>query len=281
MPRKQKTLMLFSLSVLFFFSPIVLATPDPSTISQRAGIIEKLGDHIDLDLIFSDDSGKTGTLRAILDPSKPTILAPVYYECPRLCTLTQEGLLKSINKLELDLGKDYQIISVSFNYKESSNLAAERSKAYRNGLNDKISPSSSSWKFLVGEKEQVEGLMTQIGFNYEFDQGEYMHAAGLVIISPSGLISRYLFGIEFPENDLKLALIEAGEGKVGSFFSKAMMFCFRYDHLKGQYTFAIWNLIRVVSIAFVIVLAGILGYLRVKEGRLQRVEGSEAVKSEE
>ncbi|HMO16907.1 MAG TPA: SCO family protein [Oligoflexia bacterium] len=265
-------LRIFALALITLILPeSTFATTDSSSIPQQAGIIQKLGDHIDLNLVFSDETGTKAPLKTLLDPSMPTVIAPVYYECPRLCTLTQEGLLSSIKKLDLLLGKEYQIISVSFNDRETSKLANERSKVYREALKSNNRGDPERWKFLVGDKEPVRSLMNQIGFNYEYDQGEYMHSAGLIIVSPDGLISRYLFGIEFPEHDLKLAIIEAGDGKVGSFFSKAMMFCFRYDHLQGKYTLAIWNLIRVVSIPFVILLAGILVGFRVRGGRIGKI----------
>jgi protein SCO1/2 len=254
------------ISLLFLLSiKTVYATDKPAQIPQKAGIIERSGNYIDLTLMFTDDMGKETNLQEIFDKDLPIIIAPVYFECPRLCTLTQEGLLKGIKSLELILGKDYQVLSVSFNHLEDSNKASERAKAYRKALasNEQIDPSK--WKFLVGTKENVETLMTQIGFNYEYDQGEYMHAAGIIVLGPDGLISRYLYGIEFRPRDLKLALIEASEGKIGSFMNQALMFCFRYDHILGQYTLAVWNIIRVLCVFFMIVLVGFLIQLRVKE----------------
>lgn len=241
------------------------AIENPSEIEQKAGIIERTGNHISLDIELTDQDGRTDTLRNFISLNTPLIIAPVYYECPRLCTLTQEGLLKSILTSDLKLGTDYQVFSVSFNHHESSNQAKERSKAYHSSLSNRPDLDPSFWKFMVGEKEHVEKLMQEIGFHYEYDKGEYMHAAGIIMLNTDGLIARYLYGIEFPNRDFKLGLSETKEGKLGSFLNQALMFCFRYDHIKGQYTIAIWNIIRVVASIFAIIFIGFLINLRVKE----------------
>jgi protein SCO1/2 len=266
------TLAIFSITLSlspFTLNGLAFALPQNETnqLAQRAGIIEKLGNYISLDSTFTDDEGNTKDLSKRLKENLPTIIAPVYFECPRLCTLTQEGLLKAINQSSLTLGVDFQVLSVSFNHKETSIQAKERADVYHESIEEKEGLKASEWKFLVGEQNQVETLMKEIGFNYEYDQGEYMHAAGLIVIGPNGLISRYLYGIEFPKRDFELAIIEASEGKVGSFIDRALMFCFRYDHIQGQYTLAIWNIIRIVSVAFAIIMAGVLVLMRVKELR--------------
>lgn len=262
----------FSLSS-FSSNGLAFALPQNETnqLAQRAGIIEKLGNYISLNSTFTDNEGKTLDLSKRLKENIPTIIAPVYFECPRLCTLTQDGLLKAINKSSLRLGVDFQVLSVSFNHKETSIQARERSEVYHESLEKKEGLIASEWKFLVGNQSEIETLMKEIGFNYEYDQGEYMHAAGLIVIGPNGLISRYLYGIEFPKRDFELALIEASEGKVGSFINRALMFCFRYDHIQGQYTLAIWNIIRVVSVAFAIIMAGVLILMRVREVRKMKM----------
>jgi protein SCO1 len=238
---------------------------DPSDIAQRAGIIERLGNHVSLDIELTDESGERRTLKEFIDGDMPVVIAPVYFECPRLCTLTQEGLLKAVLGSDLKLGNDYQIFSVSFNHLENSGQAKERSRAYHKSLVDKDGITPESWKFMVGSEEHVGKLMREIGFNYEYDEGEYMHAAGLILINPDGLITRYLYGIEFRPRDFKLGILETSEGKIGSFMSQALMFCFRYDHIKGQYTLAIWNIIRFFCVLFVVILIGFLVKLRVKE----------------
>ncbi len=242
-----------------------LALENPDEISQRAGIIERSGNYVSLDIELTDETGRRDTLGNFIEPGKPFIIAPVYFECPRLCTLTQEGLLKTILNSELKLGRDYQVFSISFNHLENSGQAKERSEAYQNSLDRQEGIDPQSWKFMVGTKENVEKLMDEIGFKYEYDKGEYMHAAGIIMLNSDGLIARYLYGIEFNPRDFKLGLLETAEGKLGSFLNQALMFCFRYDHIKGQYTLAIWNIIRILSTAFVIILIGFLIHLRVKE----------------
>lgn len=259
-------LLLFILSSVINLLPTpVFGIEDPSDISQRAGIIERSGNYVDLDIELVDEEGKKLTLRQMLEEKKPLIIAPVYFECPRLCTLTQEGLLKTILESDLKIGHDYTVASISFNHKETAEQAKERSKAYRNSLIERDDLQPSGWKFMVGDEGNIQKLMKEIGFGYEYDNGEYMHAAGIIMISPEGLIARYLYGIEFKKRDFRLGLVETAEGKIGSFINQAMMFCFRYDHLTGQYTLAIWNIIRIICVLFVIILIGFLSYMRVKE----------------
>ena len=248
------------------------ATSEPEKVPQKAGIIEHLETKIDLDLKFEKDDGTLISLADFFNKGKPVIIAPVYFECPRLCTLTQSGLLNSILESDLRMGSDYTVLSVSFNDKETSKQSSSRAAVYREKFpkeNKNIDPSS--WTFLTGSKQSVEKLMEQLGFKYEYDQGEYMHAAGIIFLTPDGRISRYLYGIEHRPNDFKLALVEAGQGKIGSYMHQALMFCFRYDHIKGQYTLAIWEIIRIVSSIIAVIVIAYFVYLRIKEKKINKL----------
>lgn len=246
---------------------IAQALSDPSNIEQRAGITEHLGEFIDPELEFTDETGRKLKFKDLYTLEKPIVIAPVYFECPRLCNFTQAGLLKTINKVRSTLNSDYVVLSVSFNSKEKFELAAKRAEKYREQIESKEETVKKGWKFLVGEEAEIHKLLNQIGFRYEFDQGEYMHAAGLIFLSPEGKIVRYLYGIEFQPRDFDLAISEAGVGKIGSVVRQALIFCFRYDHIKGQYTLAIWSIIRLVSIVFLIIIIAYLIGLRIKEKR--------------
>jgi protein SCO1/2 len=247
-------------------STLAFAISDPTNIDQKAGITEHLGEVIDPNIEFIDEESQSVSIGKLLSSGLPLVIAPVYFECPRLCNFTQAGLLKTINKIRSVPNKDYIVLSISFNSKEKAELAKNRSDKYREQIENKTDEEKKGWKFLVGNDENIQRLLNQIGFKYEFDQGEFMHSAGLIFVSPKGKIVRYLYGIEFPSRDFDLAVSEASEGRVGeSLLNKAIIFCFRYDHLKGQYTFAIWRLIQVVSIAFVIVLFLTLIGFKLKE----------------
>ncbi len=251
---------------LFLTQPqLANATSDPGKDLQKAGIVERLSEKIDLSLVFEKDDGSKVPLGDLFTDNKPVIIAPVYFECPRLCTLTQTGLLETIANSELIIGEDYKVLSISFNDRETSKQSSKRAAVYREKFPENLKKYSDSWSFLTGEKASTEKLMKELGFKYEYDQGEFMHAAGIIIITPEGQISRYLYGIEYPARDFKLALVEAGQGKIGSFMNQALMFCFRYDHIKGQYSLAIWQIIRIVcSVIAIIILLCVFG-LKIKE----------------
>lgn len=257
---------IFIFIISFIFYPTKsFSTPDAKSVPQKAGIIERLGEQIDLNTSFENDDGQIIKLSDFFDGKKPVIIAPVYYECPRLCSLTQEGLLKSINQSDLIISKDYRVLSISFNDKETSKQSSKRAKAYRDQFSDNLKNMTYGWSFLTGNKTSTEALMTQVGFKYEYDQGEFMHAAGIIFVTPNGKISRYLYGVEYSQKDFKLALVEAAEGKIGSFMNQALMYCFRYDHIKGQYTLAIWKIIRIVCSIFVVIILSFVILLKVKE----------------
>lgn len=259
---KSLFLLLFSL-----IPNITQAINDPKLIEQKAGINERLNESISLETEFTDDSGRTLPLGHFFNQNKPIIIAPVYFECPKLCTLTQDGLLKSISDSDLEIGKDYTVLSVSFNHKETTKQSSARASVYRDRFPDKLKNGANSWVFLTGNQESTEKLMTEVGFKYEYDNGEFMHAAGIIILTPSGKISRYLYGIAYSTRDFKLSLLEAAQGKIGNFMNQALMFCFSYDHIQGQYTLAIWKIIRIVCTLFVLVLLGYIVRLKFNESK--------------
>ena len=257
----------FIIILLFLSSSLAFAITDPKLVEQKAGIVERLNEDISLKLEFEQDNGETVELKKFFNQNKPVIIAPVYFECPKLCTLTQDGLLKSVSNSDLLIGKDYIVLSISFNHLESSKQSSKRASVYRDRFPQQLKANSDSWVFLTGKQASTEKLMTELGFKYEYDQGEYMHAAGVVFLTPGGKISRYLYGIEYSSRDFKLGLIEAAQGKIGSFMNQALMYCFSYDHIKGQYTLAIWKIIRIVCTIFVLFLLGYIVRLKIKESK--------------
>ena len=255
------------------------ATERADLVPAQADIKERLGERIDLELQFKDEEGRDIKLADLLQPNRPLILAPVYYECPQLCNLTQTGLVQAVNKLKLKLGEDFSIASVSFNPKEKTAFAAEKAKKYRSlirCLAPNSSPESSeddrclapnAWSFLTGEAKAINLLMKQIGFGYVPDGSDFIHAAVLLVITPEGKLSRYLYGVNYPVSDVRLALVEASKGRIGTLMDRALLFCFRYDHIQGKYTLSILKVVRVVCLAFFFALITCLLWLRMKEKR--------------
>jgi len=242
------------------------ATEKPDQVPNEANIIEHLNEKVDTDLLFTNQEGVSKPLKDFFLDDKPVIIAPVYFECPRLCTLTQQGMVDVLNKLKLEMGNDFKMLSVSFNHKEKPEQASDKFKVYSKLLAEQHT-AKGGWDFLIGDEASVIKLMQQIGFSYKEDKGEFIHSAGFIILTPKGKISRYFYGIQFEANALRFALVEAVAGKIGNSFDKVLLYCFRFDPTKGKYSLAIWNITRVVCIAFVIFLASSLIYLRMKESK--------------
>jgi protein SCO1/2 len=255
----------FVLIFFVFFTFNADATENSDAVTQDALIIEHLGQKLDLSsTVYTEDGEKK--LSDFVGTEKPLILAPVYYECPRLCNLSQTGLYEAINALKLKLGKDYNVLSVSFNHKDTVESSKKSSAVYRSKLNKDLEPSA--WKFAVTDQATIQKIMNQIGFSFKEDKGEFIHSAGLVIITPEGVISRYFYGIQFAPDQLRLALVEAANGRIGDSFDRVMMYCFRYDSTKGQYTLAVWNITRAICSIFAVALIACLVQLRRREKNL-------------
>ena len=249
MAKSFKSLLIFAILGLIFLVPIDVAwsVEKPEAIPQTTETIENLGEFIDLNLSFTKQDGELAKLSEIAPLRRPYIIAPVYYRCPRLCSLTLNFMLDTIKEMDLELGKDYSIITTSFNPKEGPELASNKAHAYYESA-EPLEANEKSWPFLTGTPENTTKLMQEIGFSYEQDGEDFSHASVLVVLSPEGKITRYFYGFPIKPQDLKLALVEASEGIIGSTFDKVLLYCFRYDHTKGQYTFAVMNLVRVVGL---------------------------------
>lgn len=244
------------------------ATERPADVPQQAAIVEHLDTTIDLSLEFTRQDGKKIRLSELFIDQRPLILAPVYYECPRLCTLTQEGIVKALSGVDLRLGTDYKVVSLSFNHRESSELAAKRRTRYASLLKENgISEDGDGWDFLVGSEENIRELMKEIGFSFEKDQGEFIHAAMFLVLTPEGKISRYFYGVNYPAHEIRFALVDAARGKIGNTLDQVMLFCFRFDPSKGKYTLAVWNLTRAFCLSGLAVLVIFLIRMRLQEKR--------------
>ncbi len=241
----------------------VHAIERPSTLAEKAGIVERLNQTLDLDLVFKNSKGEALTLRDLLADGRPLIIAPVYYECPRLCTLTQQGLLEAVNAVDLGLGKDFRVASISFNSAEKPEQAVPKAKKYRSLLDPRH--EKNAWSFLVGSPSSTEKVMKELGFKYAKDGDEFAHAAALMVVTPGGILSRYFYGVKYADKDLRFALIEASQGRIGSTVDRILMFCFRFDHIQGRYTVSIWKVTRIFCTLFAGLLLASLIIMRIRE----------------
>lgn len=246
-----------TLIMFFLLSQYALATTQPEKVEQQATIRQNLDHQVDLSLEFRSQNWEQKKLADFLLDNRPTIIAPVYYNCPRLCSLTLEGLSKVINKLDLKLNSDYKILAITINPEETPESAKKKSEKFYADL--KIPDQEKKGAdFLTGSPENIKAVMNQLGFEYFKDGEEYAHSAGVMILTPSGKISRYFLGIDYPVKEFRYSIIEAGLGKIGSLADQIFLFCFRFDPTKGIYSLAVWRITQVICAICVIVFGTFL-----------------------
>ena len=207
---------------------------------KGVGITEHLGSDVSIgDLHFKNDTGEDVALSKFFQSGRPVILALVYYECPNLCNMLLNGLTETLKNLDWTPGERFDIVAVSINPKETPELAAKKKASYLR-VYDRAQ-GAVGWHFLTGEESQIRKLASQVGFGYHYDEREkqYAHASAIYVLTPEGKISRYLYGIEFKPKDMKLALLEASNGKIGSVVDRFVLFCYHYDPKTRSYSMVI------------------------------------------
>lgn len=203
------------------------------------GIDEHLGAQVPLDAKFRDETGKEVALGSYFQPGKPVLVNFAYYQCPMLCNLVLNGMLGGMKKISWTPGKEYEVVTISIDPRETPELAAAKKQTHIEELGKP--EAATGWHFLTGDEKEIKKVADAIGFKYQYlrSNNEFAHAAGIFTISPAGKISRYLYGVEFKHKDLRLALLDASEGRALSIGEKIEMFCYRYDaNAKGYVLFA-------------------------------------------
>lgn len=232
--------------------PDVPASKLPEPLREVA-FEQRLGDVVPLDLEFLDEDGKRVRLRDCVR-GRPVILSLVYYECPMLCTMVLNGLASCLEVLQFDVGREFEVLTVSFDPTETPDLARKKKASYlkRYGRPE----AGEGWHFLTGEEAAIRSLTESVGFRYVYDtdRGEYAHASGIVLLTPEGRIARYFYGVEYPPKDVRLGLVEAADGKIGSFVDQVLLYCFHYDPATGKYGAAVMRLVRLGGVLTVLAL---------------------------
>jgi protein SCO1/2 len=224
--------------------------------AQDVGIDQKLGAQVPLDLPFRDETGRNVALRELVR-ERPVVLTLVYYECPMLCSLVLDDVVRAMRGTTLELGLDYDVVTVSIDPREDHALAAAKKGRYVEAFDaDATERERSAWHFLVGDQSAIDALAAAVGFRYVYDEqvDEFAHAAGLMVLTPDGVVSRYLYGVDYRPKDLRLALVEAGDGRVGSLADQVLMLCFHYDPTTGKYGFAVISALRVLGVLTVLAI---------------------------
>ena len=250
-----------------------LAVPPPGKaaaeqipILREVGIDQKLNGALPLDLAFHDETGAPVTLGKYFT-GRPVVLALVYYECPMLCTQVLNGLIGSLEGIAFDIGKEFDVLVVSFDPGETPALAAEKKRQYARRYGR--TGADVGMHFLTGRETAITALADAVGFRYAYDPAidQYAHPAAVTVLTGDGRVSRYLFGIEFAPRDFKLALIEAADRKIGTAVDQVLLFCYHYDPATGKYGFVIMNLVRLAGALTVIIMGATIFYSLRRERR--------------
>lgn len=250
--------------------------PDPTLpSSQTPAVLEKVSfeQHLDeqlpLDLPFKDESGRDVKLGDYFG-KKPMVLTFVYYECPMLCTEVLNGLESALGVLNESIGKEFDVVTVSFDPKETPVLAAGKKKAYLERY--KRPEAEQGWHFLTGSQASIDALTQAAGFHFTWDEAshQFAHASGIVVATPQGKLSRYFLGIDYSPRDVKFALIEASYGRIGTLADKLLLYCYHYDPAKGNYGFVA---MRAVRIGGAVTILALMGFVFVSLRRDHRLTG--------
>ncbi len=211
---------------------------------KNVGITEHLGQPIDLNLTFTDETGAKVPLKTFFDGKKPVVLTLAYYGCPNLCGMLLNGVTDTFKELNWMPGQEFEYVNVSIDPTETAKLAAEKKG---NILKEYGRPAANGWHFLVGTEANISALAKQIGFAYYYDKDEkqYAHGSALYILTPEGKLSRYLFGVTFEPRDMRLGLLEASNGKIGNIVDHVLLFCYRYDPKSRKYSLIATRLLKV------------------------------------
>lgn len=236
------------------------AKPAATTSTERpkeldgVGIDEKLGASLDMNLVFKNEKGEDVTLGSFYDGRHPVMISPVYYSCPGLCNFHLNGLTEGLKGLDWTPGDKFQVLAISFDAKEKYELGASKKKSYME-IYDRPG-SEKGWHFLTADQKTIDQLTSSVGFKFKWNEKEkeWAHASAAIVTTPKGVISRYLGGIVFNAKDVKLALNEATEGKIGNFVDSFLLYCFHYDPQANKYSLAAFNLVRAGGVVIILIM---------------------------
>jgi protein SCO1/2 len=225
-------------------------------ILQGVGIDQRLNEQVPLDVQFRDEAGRLVRLGDYFG-KKPVVLSLIYYACPMLCTTAENGLLEALKQLKFNAGEQFEVLTVSFDPNDSPQSATAKKSLYV-GLYGRPS-ADQGWHFLTGNEDSIRKLTQAVGFNYNYDpvSKQFAHATGIMVLTPEGRISHYFYGIQYPAGDLRLALVEASDRKIGSPVDAVLLFCSHYDPAVGKYGLIISRVLQLAG-AFTILSLGTL-----------------------
>lgn len=248
---------LLALAVAQVASPVRAATGPADArppALREVGIDQRLGERVPLDAAFIDDEGRTVTLGDYFRGEKPVVLVMTYFECPMLCTLVLNGLTKTLKTMSFEPGKEFDVVAVSFDPKDTPETAAKKKAVYLKDYGREA--TAAGWHFLTGDQAAIERVATAVGFRYRWvpEEKQFAHAAAIMVATPDGRLSHYFYGVDYAPRDLRLGLVEAADHKIGSAVDALLLFCYQYDPATGKYGAIALNLVRAGGVATVLAI---------------------------
>jgi len=228
---------------------------------------QRLNEMLPLDAPFTDETGRRVTLGEYFG-RRPVLLAFVYYECPMLCTQVMNGLSSALKVMPFAAGEDYEVVLVSFDPRDTPATAAEKKRTHLEYWS--AEKDAGSWHLLSGDEATIRRVTAAAGFSYRWDEptGQFAHVSGILAVTPEGRLSRYFYGVEYSPKELRLALVESGEGRIGSVIDELLLYCFHYDPESGRYGLMVMNLVRLGGVMTMLAVAGYIVVMRRRESRV-------------
>jgi protein SCO1/2 len=247
--------------VTFSASAQQITTP---AILNKVSIEQNLNAQIPPDLVFRDEAGNSVRIGDFFG-KKPIVLSLVYFDCPALCTEVLNGELRTMKAISLDLGKDFEAVTVSFETKDTPSLAKAKRDVYAGQYGRP--EAADHWHFLTGEQQSIDALTNAAGFRYAYDPSirQYAHAAAILVLTPEGRIDRYFYGVQYAARDVRLGLVEASQGKIGTLTDQALLYCYQYDPMTGKYGVVVMNVLRAAGGLTVLVLGIFMALMFLRE----------------
>ena len=239
------------LSLFLLSVAMVAAAQDNAAVTppqlRGVGIDQRLNNQVPLDLKFRDETGQTVTLGSYFG-NKPVILSLVYYTCPMLCTMAENGLLNALRDVTFNIGQQYEVVTVSIDPTETPEMAMGKKAVYV-GLYGRPG-AKQGWHFLVGDEPSIRALAQAVGFHYNYmpETKQFAHATGIIVLTPQGKVSRYFYGILYPSRDIRLALVEAASEKIGNPVDAVLLYCCQYDPTTGKYSIIVSRVLRIAGL---------------------------------
>ncbi|MBP7779050.1 MAG: SCO family protein [Acidobacteria bacterium] len=233
---------------------------------QQIRFDQRLEAQLPLDAVFKDEHGAVVTLGDYFG-ARPVVVAFVYYECPMLCNQILNGLVSAIGVLDQTVGEDFDVVAISFDARETPVQAAAKKATYVDSY--QRPGSERGWHFLTGDEDAIRRVTDSAGFQFAWDAAtqQFAHASGIVVATPEGKLSRYLFGIEYPPRDLKFALMESSAGRIGSVVDQVLLYCYHYEPATGTYSLVAMNAVRMGGVVTMVALVGFVGISLRRDGR--------------